>query len=52
MGQKSPKEVVTAWMNSQGHRENILNSSFTDIGVGIAKNSSGSIYWTQMFIGK
>ena len=52
MGQNSPKEVVTAWMNSPGHRANILNSSFTDIGVGIAKNSSGSIYWTQMFIGK
>ena len=52
MGQKSPKEVVNAWMNSQGHRENILNSSFTDIGVGVAKDSNGTIYWTQMFIGK
>ncbi|RDY23862.1 sporulation protein [Romboutsia maritimum] len=52
MGQSTPKEVVTAWMNSEGHRKNILNSSFTDIGVGVAKNSNGTIYWTQMFIGK
>ncbi|MGL6108368.1 CAP domain-containing protein [Romboutsia sp.] len=51
-GQNSPKEVVTAWMNSQGHRENILNANFTNLGVGIAKNSKGTIYWTQMFIGK
>lgn len=51
-GQKSPKEVVNAWMNSKGHRENILNSSFTHLGVGVAKNSNGTIYWTQMFIGK
>ena len=51
-GQKSPEEVVTAWMNSQGHRENILNANFTDIGVGVAKSSNGTLYWTQMFIGK
>lgn len=52
MGQSTPKEVVTAWMNSEGHRKNILNSSFTDMGVGVAKNSNGTIYWSQMFIGK
>ncbi|MPM72347.1 hypothetical protein SDC9_119320 [bioreactor metagenome] len=52
MGQKTPAEVVNAWMNSQGHRENILNSNFTDIGVGVAKSSNGTLYWTQMFIGK
>lgn len=51
MGQKTPKEVVNAWMNSEGHRKNILNSKFTKIGVGVAKNSKGQIYWTQMFIG-
>ncbi|SEF38636.1 uncharacterized protein, YkwD family [Caloramator fervidus] len=50
MGQKTPKEVVTAWMNSQGHRRNILNPNFTQIGVGAAKDSRGRIYWTQMFI--
>ena len=47
-GQRTPKEVVNAWMNSSGHRANILNSSFTKIGVGYAKDGN---YWTQMFIG-
>ena len=48
-GQKKPMDVVNAWMNSSGHRANILNKSFTEIGVGYV--SSGN-YWTQMFIGK
>lgn len=48
-GQRTPQEVVNAWMNSSGHRANILNSSFTHIGVGYV--ASGH-YWTQMFIGK
>ena len=52
MGQKTPAEVVKAWMNSQGHRENILSSNFTEIGIGVAKSSNGTLYWTQMFIGK
>ena len=51
-GQKTPQEVVTAWMNSEGHRKNILNPNFTNLGVGIAKDSKGTTYWTQMFIGK
>jgi uncharacterized protein YkwD len=50
MGQRTPKEVVTAWMNSPGHRGNILSTSFTEIGVGCAKNKNGVYYWTQMFI--
>ena len=48
-GQSTPAAVVNAWMNSSGHRANILNSSFTEIGVGYV---SGGNYWTQMFIGK
>ena len=48
-GQSTPQAVVNAWMNSSGHRKNILNSSFTRIGVGYV---SGGNYWTQMFIGK
>lgn len=48
MGQRTPSEVVTAWMNSPGHRANILNSSYTRIGVGYV--ASGN-YWTQMFVG-
>lgn len=51
MGQKTPKEVMNSWMNSPGHRKNILNPDFTELGVGIASNGS-SIYWTQMFIGR
>ena len=51
-GQKTPQEVVTAWINSEGHRKNILNPNFTNLGVGIAKDSKGTTYWTQMFIGK
>ncbi|NDI34948.1 CAP domain-containing protein [Chengkuizengella sediminis] len=48
-GQKTPEEVVNAWMNSDGHRKNILNSSYTHIGVGYVEQGN---YWTQMFIGK
>ena len=47
-GQATPQAVVNAWMNSAGHRANILNSSFTKIGVGYVKSGN---YWTQMFIG-
>lgn len=46
-GQTSPEAVVKGWMNSSGHRANILNPSFTEIGVGFASGN----YWTQMFIG-
>ena len=49
MGQTTPEQVVQAWMESPGHRENIMNSSFTHIGVGYV--ASGN-YWSQMFIGK
>lgn len=50
--QRTPTEVMNAWMNSPGHRANILNSSYTEIGVGVAKDSKGNLYWTQMFIRK
>lgn len=49
-GQRTPGEVMNSWMNSPGHRGNILSPSFTQIGVGVAKTSSGVYYWTQMFI--
>ena len=48
-GQKTPKEVVTAWMNSPGHRANIMNVSFTTIGVGYYENARGTDYWCQLF---
>ena len=47
-GYKTPQAVVDGWMNSSGHRANILNSSYTQIGVGYVSNGN---YWTQMFIG-
>lgn len=49
-GQKTPQQVMTAWMNSPGHRSNILSPSYSQIGVGYATNKSGTPYWTQMFI--
>lgn len=51
MGQTTPEQVMNDWMNSEGHRANILNAAFTQIGIGIAKDTNGRIYWTQMFIG-
>lgn len=51
MGQRTAQEVVTAWMNSPGHRANILNKNFKQIGVGYAKSANGTIYWSQEFIG-
>lgn len=46
-GQKTPQQVVNAWMNSSGHRANILNSNYTQIGVGYDSRSNS---WVQMFI--
>ncbi|WP_369900531.1 CAP domain-containing protein [Bacillus manliponensis] len=48
-GQRTPEEVVQAWMNSSGHRANILNNGYTHIGVGYVENGN---YWTQQFITK
>lgn len=47
-GQRTPQAVVNAWMNSSGHRANILNASYAQIGVGYVP---GGNYWTQMFMG-
>ncbi len=48
-GQKTPQEVVTAWMNSEHHRENILRPEFTELGVALEYDSSGTPYWGQLF---
>ncbi|MBP3313755.1 MAG: hypothetical protein J6K84_03760 [Oscillospiraceae bacterium] len=48
MGQSTPEAVVEAWMNSEGHRKNILSPSFTHLGVGYIADGN---YWTQWFIG-
>ncbi len=49
MGQRTPEEVVKAWMNSEGHRKNILSANYNYIGVGYVAQGN---YWTQEFIGK
>lgn len=46
-GQKTPEEVMTDWMNSDGHRANILNPKFKNIGVGYCEGDTK--YWVQMF---
>jgi uncharacterized protein YkwD len=48
-GYTSAASVMDGWMNSPGHKANILNCSFEEIGVGLAKSSSGTQYWTQVF---
>ncbi|RKJ31924.1 CAP domain-containing protein, partial [Butyricicoccus sp. 1XD8-22] len=48
----SPKEVVAAWMESAGHRENILRPQYTNIGVAFKKSNDGNFYWVQMFSSK
>lgn len=49
-GQTSPQQVMEGWMNSPGHRANILSANFSEIGVGVVY-SGGRYYWAQMFIG-
>ncbi|MFC4403547.1 S-layer homology domain-containing protein [Gracilibacillus xinjiangensis] len=51
-GQRTPEEVVNSWMNSEGHRANILREEITHIGVGYVEGGSYNTYWTQMFIKK
>ncbi|MET9405245.1 CAP domain-containing protein [Streptomyces sp. NPDC002935] len=50
-GQRSPAEVVRGWMNSPGHRANILKRDFTHIGIGLAGGGRAGTYWTQLFGG-
>ena len=51
-GQQSASAVMEAWMNSSGHRANILSRNVTELGVGAVKNSRGTIYWTQVFVSR
>jgi uncharacterized YkwD family protein len=50
-GQRSPEEVMNSWMNSSGHRANILNKNFDTIGIGFYQGGSYGTYWTQLFTG-
>lgn len=48
-GQKTPQEVMNSWMNSSGHRANILNKDYEQLGVGYVEGGSYGTYWVQMF---
>lgn len=49
-GQSSPGEAVRDWMNSSGHRANILNSRYSRIGVAAYRGPDGQVYWCQQFL--
>jgi uncharacterized protein YkwD len=48
-GQTSPEQVVTQWMNSPGHRENMLQERFTEVGVGLREGGDYGLYWVLEF---
>ena len=48
-GQKSPEQVMNGWMNSDGHRANILNKNYKNLGVGYYQDENGVNYWVQLF---
>lgn len=48
----TPESVVQAWMESTSHRKNILNDTFTNIGVACSRGSDGQLYWVQHFSSK
>jgi len=50
LGQHSAEEIVTDWMNSSGHRANILNGSYHKIGAAAYTAADGSIYWCEQFV--
>ena len=50
-GQSTPESVMNSWMNSEGHRNNILNANVTRLGVGYVQGGSYGHYWTQCFAG-
>lgn len=49
-GQKTPAQVMDSWMNSSGHRANILSKNYTELGVGFYAGGSYDTYWVQLFI--
>jgi uncharacterized protein YkwD len=48
-GQSTPSEAIETWLDSPGHRKNMLSRSYREIGLGIAKDEDGGLYWTQVF---
>jgi len=48
-GQTTPAQVMNSWMNSAGHKANILNPNYKSIGIGYYKANDGTTYWVQLF---
>lgn len=48
-GQRTPAEAMNSWMNSSGHRANLLSSGYSEIGIGVAPGADGRLYWTTVF---
>ncbi|OLV16825.1 CAP domain-containing protein [Deinococcus marmoris] len=48
-GQASAQEVVTGWLNSEGHCRNLMNAEYRELGIGLARNAGGKLYWVQDF---
>lgn len=49
MGQRTPKQAVDGWLKSPGHRRNLLNDAYLDLGVGVSKDGKGVLRWVQVF---
>jgi uncharacterized protein YkwD len=48
-GQRTPAEAISNWLGSPGHRRNMLNATYVEVGLGIATGENGVRYWTQVF---
>jgi uncharacterized protein YkwD len=48
-GQRRPEDAVAAWMKSEAHKKTLLTKEYTEIGIGIAKDEKGKLYYTQVF---
>lgn len=51
-GQQTPAEVMQGWMNSEGHRRNILDPAYTEMGIGNVQGGEMGVYWAQLFINR
>lgn len=47
--QRTPQEAMTSWLNSSGHRANIMDPGLTEMGAAMAKSAKGEPYWIQVF---
>lgn len=49
MGQRNATEVMNSWMNSESHKKNILHAGYREIGIGVAQDKDGKLFWVQVF---